>query len=796
MKPSAFFAGLALLSLGAVLPAGERYAATFESLAQANPAPEWFRDAKFGIYLHWGVYSVPAFGSEWYPYHMYREGTPEYRHHLETYGGVTVWPYDRFITGGQDLQGRFVQFAPKLKSEGGSFDPAEWARLFADAGAKFAGPVAEHHDGFSMWASRVNPWNAQDMGPKLDVVGLLADAIRQQGMKVILSMHHAYNITGFYEAAPPTDDPRRQVLYGQQGKEKNEALWLAKHKEIIDAYRPDVIWQDFNLNHISQPVLLEFLAYYYNQATRWDREVVATYKDGLSPRVAVLDYERGGPPYLKEDTWLTDDAISSSSWSYTKGIGYYSLKQVLHGFLDRISKNGNLLLNVSPRADGSIPQEQKDLLLGMGAWLRTHGEAVYGTRAWVRFGEGPTKMGADHGVMGPPLEGTARDIRYTRAKDNSALYAILLGWDDDRREITLESLSSERIDGRKLSSVALIDGAPGVYRALTYTQDERGLHVQLPVRPATELAYVIKLTFDGGIPAYDNFAALDTAPRYHLVPGGSSGDLVVGAGLSLTDRRKDVANQWQLEPGVPGVYVLRNRAEPDQVLACDGDDRSLVLVRFTGDDRQRWHIRHGAENRLSVVNARNPGLVLTLPADAGAGARAGLGASLAAAGGWNLREVCEQEQKPFRPHVIPGVIEAEDYDIGCPGDAYRDQDDVNEGGMYRLDTGVDLGACSTGGYTLGWTRKGEWTAYTATVARAGDYRVVFHVATAVNGAALHLECDGVDLTGVIDVPNTKEYQNWTTVQRVIRLPAGRHVLRVVIDGDTVNLNRMDFEETE
>ena len=177
---------------------------SLDSLEHADPVPEWFKDAKFGIYFHWGVYSVPAFSNEWYPRTMYLKGSTENRHHVETYGEVTAWPYDHFITGDRDKQGRFVQFAPKLASEGGNFDPDEWAQLFADAGARFAGPVAEHHDGFSMWASKVNPWNAKAMGPKLDLVGLLTDAIRRRGMKVILSMHHAYNITGFYEAVPKT----------------------------------------------------------------------------------------------------------------------------------------------------------------------------------------------------------------------------------------------------------------------------------------------------------------------------------------------------------------------------------------------------------------------------------------------------------------------------------------------------------------------------------------------------------------------------------------------------------------
>jgi alpha-L-fucosidase len=476
------------------------YSPTFESLEKSKPAPEWFKDAKFGIYFHWGVYSVPAFGNEWYPRNMYKKGSAENRHHLDVFGDISEFPYDKFITGGKDKAGNYVQFAPKLKSQGGKFDPEEWAQLFADAGAKFAGPVAEHHDGFSMWASKVNPWNAKDMGPQLDLVGLLTNAIRKKNLKVILSMHHAFNITGFYSDVPPTTDPRLQILYGQQGKEKNEALWLSKHKEIIDQYKPDIIWQDFNLHQISQPVLLAFLAYYYNKAAEWKKEVVATYKDALNTKTGVLDYERGGPVDIVENYWLTDDAISQSSWCYTEGIKYYSKKQVLHGFLDRISKNGNLLLNISPMADGTIPPDQKDILLGMGAWLKKYGEAVYATRAWEKYGEGPTKMGAAHGVFQAPAEGTAKDVRYTRSKDNTMLYAILLGMENNQKEVLLTALSSDSIDLKNLKSVEIINGAAGKYIPLSFKQKPEGLSINLPPLSLQDLAYVLRLRFNGKIP--------------------------------------------------------------------------------------------------------------------------------------------------------------------------------------------------------------------------------------------------------------------------------------------------------
>ena len=464
-----------------------------ESLEQCNPAPEWFKDAKFGIYFHWGVYSVPAYANEWYPRNMYFGGSTENLHHNEVYGTTDVWPYDLFITGAKDKAGNLVQFAPKLKSEGGQFDPDEWADLFAKSGAKFAGPVAEHHDGFSMWASEANPWNAKEMGPKMDLVKLLTDAIRKNDMKVILSMHHAFNITGFYDSVPATADPLKQILYGKLGKEKNEELWLAKHKEIIDNYQPDIIWQDFNLSQISDTVLLQFLSYYYNKSVEWNKEVVATYKDALNTKCAVLDYERGGPQELQENYWLTDDAISKTSWCYTEGIGYYSPKQVLHGFLDRISKNGNLLLNISPKADGSIPQEQKDILLEMGDWLKKYGEAVYGTRAWTIYGEGPTKMGSGHGVFTEPAEGGPMDIRFTRSKDNMTLYCIVLGWPDENLLVT--SLPAVTNAEKEIEKVELLSPS-GVYNTkLVFTQDLAGLNVEMPEKPGEELAYVIKICF-------------------------------------------------------------------------------------------------------------------------------------------------------------------------------------------------------------------------------------------------------------------------------------------------------------
>jgi alpha-L-fucosidase len=771
------------------------YQPDFASLENSNPVPEWFKDAKFGIYFHWGVYSVPAFANEWYPRNMYMEGSSENKHHIENYGDISQWPYNNFITGAKDKQGKIIQFAPKLRSEGGKFDPDEWAQLFADAGARFAGPVAEHHDGFSMWASKVNPWNAKEMGPKLDLVGLLTEAIRKKNMRIFLSMHHAYNITGYYQPVPHTDDPKLQMLYGQQGKEKNEAFWLSKHKEIIDNYRPDIVYQDFNLHVISQSVLLEFLSYYYNRAAEWNKEVVATYKDGLNTKCAVLDYERGGPPDITDNYWLTDDAISSSSWCYTEGIEYYSKKQILHGFIDRISKNGNMILNISPKADGIIPQGQKDVLLAMGAWLKNYGEAVYATRAWKKYGEGPTKMGAAHGIMSAPAAGTAKDVRFTRSKDNTTLYAILLGWENGQKEIKLTSLPSGRIDCKNLKSIELINGEAGNYLPLAFRQDTEGLLVSLPERFFEELAYVLKLTFDGQIPTLDRYADLNCAPHYYLIPGDNPGSLVLGLDLTLSGIRKNIANQWKLESAGKGIYKILNRENDKKVFEYNVSSQDLVISNFVGKDNQFWEIDDVHNGLFRISNKQFPNILLSVNSALTEGNKAELlNSENGSFFGWKLIEVCELKQEAFKPNIIPGTVEAEDFDIGCPGDAYYDADESNQGRQYRPNEGVDIDTCSAGGFTLGWTRAGEWLTYTVTVSKSAVYRISFYVASAYNSGKLHLECDGADKTGIISIPNTTGFQNWEVVPRTMKLDEGQHILKVVVDGDLLNLDKMVFEE--
>lgn len=486
----------------------EPYEPTWPSVDRHLAAPEWFQDAKFGVYWHWGAFTTPEFGSEWYGRNMYISGGREYDHHKATYGDPAVWGYDRFINGGTDVAGNHVQFAPKLASRGGQFDPREWARIIKASGAKFAGPVAEHHDGYSMWDSSVNEWNSVAKGPRLDLMKLFADAVREQGLKLLVAMHHAYNYNGFFDYAPQQTDPSLRKLYGQLPRPEMDALWLAKLKEVVDRAKPDILWQDFSLNSpgyclnngpcaVGERERLQFLAYYYNRAEQWGKEVVATYKhfdQGFTNKGQVEDYERGGPAGIVTPYWLTDDAISSSSWSYTKGIGYYSSTQMIHALIDRVSKGGNMLLNISPTLEGTIPAEQRAVLADIGTYLGRLGESIYATRVWDSYGEGPTKMGG--GSFVAPKVGTAKDIRFTRDKAGRVVYATVLAWPGE--SLTITTLAGDRIPLTGLRRVELL----GTRTVLSHTQDAAGLHVALPAaKPFESPAYVLKLTFGDRIPA-------------------------------------------------------------------------------------------------------------------------------------------------------------------------------------------------------------------------------------------------------------------------------------------------------
>jgi alpha-L-fucosidase len=592
----------------AAIPGPASYSPTWSSVDQHPPAPEWFQDAKFGIYYHWGAFSVPAYGNEWYPRNMYNNGSAENNHHKAVYGDPSVWPYHNFINGARDKAGNWVQFAPGLTSAGGAFDPNAWAQLIADAGAKFAGPVVEHHDGFSMWNSSVNEWNSVARGPRLDLLHLHADAIRGKGLKLMVAMHHAYNFTGYYQWVPAQSDPSLKKLYGQLGAAAEQQLWYDKLREVIDGYQPDIVWQDFNLSQLPESRRLDFLSYYYNRAVAWNKEVVATYKDGFDNRGEILDFERGGPAGIQTPYWLTDDSISSSSWCYTVGIGYYSTNALLHALIDRVSKNGNMVLNIAPMADGTIPSGQQTVLRGIGDYLKRFGESIYATRAWTAFGEGPTQMGG--GTFQTPRTGTAQDVRFARSKDSRVLYATLLGWPGGTA--TIATLSSARINLSTLASVQLLGNTAGTYIGLpTSTQDGGGLHVTLPsAAPYSAPAYVLKLTFSGTVPPLGSggagiptgWARITNVTTGLVLDSGGN----VGSGSRLKQWNYDGSTnlQWQLIGLGGGWYRVVNRTNG---LVADsagnaGNGAPALETSWNGGNNQQWRLNDMGGGRYQIIN--------------------------------------------------------------------------------------------------------------------------------------------------------------------------------------------------
>jgi alpha-L-fucosidase len=472
---------LSSFSVGAAqMDVGAQYTADWDSLKEHNAAPDWFRDAKFGIYFHWGVYSVPAFGDEWYPRNMHVKDRSEHKHHMEKYGAPSEFGYHDFV--------------PMFKAE--KFDAERWAELFEQAGARFAGPVAEHHDGFSMWASRVNPWNAKDTGPKRDIVGQLAAALRKRGMRLITTFHHARNRVWYprVDGWPTTsDDPKLRMLYGNMPRAEFLELWKGKLFEVIDGYQPDIIWFDSKVDSVPDKYVTGFLAHYFNKARQWRKEVVVVYKEQDLPRqIGVEDLEKGRQNRITEYTWLTDDTISLGSWCYTQDLKIKSTRYVLHVLIDIVSKNGQLLLNISPKADGTIPAGQRRLLLGIGEWLEKYGEAIYGTRPFVVFGEGPTRLKTGGEFAREKLQYKPQDVRFT-TKGN-IVYAIGLGWPGAEHQTLLKSFSEgNRREGLKINSVTML----GSDEKIAWSLREDGLAVTSPASPPHHMAVVYKIETNG-----------------------------------------------------------------------------------------------------------------------------------------------------------------------------------------------------------------------------------------------------------------------------------------------------------
>jgi len=410
-----------------------KYEPTWESLREYKEVPKWLRDGKFGIYTHWGPYAVHAYGENttWYSFALYMEDGEARQHFEKTFGKLTP-------------QFGYKDLIPKFTAE--KFDADEWAELFRKSGAKFAGPVAEHHDGFAMWDTKYSDWNAAKMGPKRDVVGELEKAVKKRDMKFVTAFHHAANWFFFpvMDKRYDTGDPKNSGLYGQphkRGAMRNQEFldeWYGKIIEVIDNYSPDFIWFDFALDSIAEGYVKDFLAYYYNHAQANGKEVVVTYKgNDLVPGSGVRDLELGQEPKITYHEWITDSTVDDrGAWGYANDLTFKTPNRLIDNLVDRVSKNGYLLLNVGPKPDGTIPDGARDLLLEMGTWLDVNGEAIYGTSPWFIAGEGPTNLGeaTDIGFNEADTVYTNKDIRFTVKGD--VLYVTFLAWPGEEAIIT------------------------------------------------------------------------------------------------------------------------------------------------------------------------------------------------------------------------------------------------------------------------------------------------------------------------------------------------------------------------
>jgi alpha-L-fucosidase len=409
------------------------YEATWESIKLHYRSPTWFADSK-------------------YARHMYSD--PE----------VSAW--HRAHYGPQDKFG-YKDFIPRFKAE--KFNPDEWAALFKRSGARYVMPTAEHHDGFAMYDSVMTQWCAGKMGPKRDLIGDLAKSCRAVGLRFGVSNHRMEHWDFMYpriEMATDLFDPKSAAFYGPPAKPGTPptgawfAEWVARNKEIIDKYQPDLLYFDNGVNARSLDVpKLAVAAHYYNRALEWRKEVSITTKSDAYLAGNILDFEKAarGPKDILADVFQIDDVISDRSWGYTTEMKYRTTASIVNELVDTVSKNDNLLLNLSPRADGTIPDPQQQILNEIGRWLTVNGEAIFGTRPWKQFGDGKMRF-------------------TTRA---ATLYAF----------VPVEAPPIPTLAQHKVGRVSLL----GREDKLEFTQHSAGLHVKLPAGTAGALPVVLKI---------------------------------------------------------------------------------------------------------------------------------------------------------------------------------------------------------------------------------------------------------------------------------------------------------------
>ena len=469
--------------------------ASWESLRRYQ-CPDWFRDAKLGIWGIIGPQSLPEAG-DWYARNMYIEGHRQYLFHLEHFGHPSKFGYKEFL--GQ------------WKAE--KFDPERLMALYKNAGAKYFVVLANHHDNYDCWDSRYHRWNSVNVGPKKDIVGLWAQAAKKQGLRFGVSEHLARSYSWFNTnkgsdkngdlAGVPYDgnDPKFADLYMPPHNDTVEDYpinppewwprqWFWRIRDLVDTYHPDLLYTDGGIPF--GEVGRSLLAHYYNaNLARHGGKLEAVYnlKDWNNvggcgdyvEGIGVQDIERGGLDLIKAEPWQTDTCIGD--WFYKTGCTYKPAKHVIAMLADIVSKNGNLLLNIPIRHDGSIDANEEKVLADLAKWISIHGEAIYGTRPWQVFGEGPERKSGRHFSEKVFAQMTARDVRFTTK--GGVLYAIAMGWPDDGK-LLIHALATP---AGKIDGVSLL----GYSGKLLWTQSPEGLRVTLPATIVSQDAIALKI---------------------------------------------------------------------------------------------------------------------------------------------------------------------------------------------------------------------------------------------------------------------------------------------------------------
>ena len=479
-----------------VISAGP-YDDTWTSLTQ-HPSPHWLAESKFGIFIHWGIYSVPAYGNEWYPRTSYDPSQREYAYHLEHYGKHTEFGYKDFI--------------PHFRGE--SFDAGKWIALFQNAGARYVVPVAEHHDGFAMYETELNRWNAKEMGPGRDVLRELKTAAEAAGLVFGASTHRAehyffMNMGRCFES--DIDDPACADFYGPACYRKDlesfavmdktthdpcsdgpdEAFlkdWMLRTCELIERCQPSVLYFDWWIhNYAFRPYLKKIAAFYYNLAAGWGKEVTIDYKDEAIPQgVGTPDIERGALTGISPIPWQADTAIGKKSWGYIRDNEYKTSRQIICDLIDIVSKNGSLLLNVGPKADGTITEEETKVLLEIGKWLGKNSEGIYGTSPWKVFGEGSVNAKEGFFMDGDEKPFAADDFRFTYK--NGSVYAFQMR--PDGRAARIRTFAMKHAHDVLVDQVELIG-----YGRVPFARDGEAMEIQMPegVPCALPLCFRIEL---------------------------------------------------------------------------------------------------------------------------------------------------------------------------------------------------------------------------------------------------------------------------------------------------------------